>query len=61
MYFEASKKNYYRFPSENSIKDYDELPYYPNIPLITADNQYNQHEASSGNQQTTSSDHDNLE
>lgn len=29
MYFESSKKNYYRFPSLNSIHDLDSRYYFP--------------------------------
>lgn len=29
MYFESSKKNYYRFPSLNSIQDLDSRYYFP--------------------------------
>lgn len=29
MYFEHSKKNYYRFPSKNSVTDFDvKVPFY---------------------------------
>jgi hypothetical protein len=29
MYFEPTRKNYYRFPSFSSVQDFDERHYYP--------------------------------
>ncbi len=29
MYYEPVKKTYYRFPSQSSVKDFDEKYYYP--------------------------------
>lgn len=38
MYFESSKKNYYRFPSVNSIHEMDSRYYFPEKPYATGDN-----------------------
>jgi hypothetical protein len=35
MYFEPSKKIYYRFPSTNSINDLDSRYYFPEKPSHT--------------------------
>ncbi|MDF2537692.1 MAG: hypothetical protein K0S76_713 [Herbinix sp.] len=35
MYFEPSKKTYYRFPSTNSINDLDSRYYFPEKPIHT--------------------------
>lgn len=32
MYFEPAKKTYYRFPSSNSINDFDTRYYFPEKP-----------------------------
>lgn len=37
MYFEPSKKNYYRFPSTNSIQDMDSKYYFPDKPYSSGE------------------------
>jgi hypothetical protein len=48
MYFEPSKKTYYRFPSTDSINDLDSRYYFPEKPGHTImdarfDNSYSSH------------------
>ncbi len=38
MYFESSKKTYYRFPSTNSINEMDSKYYFPEKPYASGDN-----------------------
>ncbi len=40
MYFEPSKKVYYRFPSEKSITELDNRMYFPEKPAHTAENSH---------------------
>jgi len=38
MYYEQPvKKTYYRFPSQNSIRNFDEKYYYPNQPYSSGE------------------------
>jgi hypothetical protein len=46
MYFEPTKKTYYRFPSLTSIHDFDSKHYYPDKPHTTGDDtRYHNHVA----------------
>lgn len=38
MYFEPSKKNYYRFPSVSSIHEMDSKFYFPEKPYASGEN-----------------------
>ncbi len=38
MYFEASKKTYYRFPSQNSVNEMDSKYYFPDRPYTSGEN-----------------------
>lgn len=38
MYFDPSKKNYYRFPSSNSIHEMDLKYYFPDKPYASGEN-----------------------
>lgn len=38
MYFEPSKKNYYRFPSVNSVHEMDSRNYFPDKAYASGDN-----------------------
>ena len=38
MYFNASKKNYYRFPSKDSVNEMDSKYYFPDKPYASGDN-----------------------
>ena len=38
MYFEASKKSYYRFPSMNSVTEMDSKYYFPEKPYESGEN-----------------------
>lgn len=38
MYFEPSKKTYYRFPSSNSIQEMDLKYYFPDKPYANGEN-----------------------
>jgi hypothetical protein len=38
MYFEPSKKTYYRFPSTNSIHEMDSKYYFPDKPYASGEN-----------------------
>lgn len=38
MYFEPSKKNYYRFPSSNSVHEMDMRFYFPEKPYANGEN-----------------------
>jgi hypothetical protein len=38
MYFEPSKKTYYRFPSSNSIQEMDSKYYFPDKPYASGEN-----------------------
>lgn len=38
MYFEPSKKTYYRFPSSNSIQKMDQKFYFPEKPYENGEN-----------------------
>lgn len=40
MYFEPSKKTYYRFPSTESIKDFDSKNYFPDKPYASGENSH---------------------
>lgn len=37
MYYEPSKKTYYRFPSSNSIKEIDSRYYFPDRPYSSGE------------------------
>lgn len=37
MYYEPSKKTYYRFPSTNSIKELDSRYYFPDKPYSSGE------------------------
>lgn len=37
MYFEPSKKNYYRFPSSTSIQELDKKYYFPDKPYASGE------------------------
>jgi hypothetical protein len=37
MYFEPSKKNYYRFPSSVSIQEFDKKYYFPDKPYANGE------------------------
>lgn len=37
MYYEPSKKTYYRFPSANSIKELDSRYYFPDKPFSSGE------------------------
>ena len=37
MYFEPTRKNYYRFPSFSSVQDFDERHYYPDKPYSSGE------------------------
>lgn len=37
MYFEPSRKTYYRFPSNNSINDFDSRYYFPDKPYSSGE------------------------
>ena len=38
MLFEPSKKNYYRFPSSNSVREMDLKYYFPDKPYANGEN-----------------------
>lgn len=38
MYFESSKKTYYRFPSANSVHQMDSKNYFPDKPYASGEN-----------------------
>ena len=38
MYFESTKKNYYRFPSINSFNEMDSKYYFPEKPYASGEN-----------------------
>lgn len=38
MYFEPVKKTYYRFPSQNSIRNFDEKYHYPQQTYASGEN-----------------------
>jgi hypothetical protein len=38
MYFEPTKKTYYRFPSLTSVHDFDSKHYYPDKPYSSGEN-----------------------
>ena len=38
MYFEPAKKTYYRFPSANSVQNYDARHYYPEQTYASGEN-----------------------
>lgn len=40
MYFDASKKNYYRFPSINSVNQMDSKYYFPERPYSSGENSH---------------------
>lgn len=40
MYFEPTKKTYYRFPSTESIKDFDSKYYFPEKPYASGENSH---------------------
>ena len=40
MYFEPVKKTYYRFPSANSVQNYDAKHYYPEQPYASGENNH---------------------
>lgn len=37
MYFEPTRKSYYRFPSYSSVQDFDEHHYYPDKPYASGE------------------------
>lgn len=45
MYFEPSKKTYYRFPSARSVTKLDNRMYFPEKPTYTKDNSIYQNTA----------------
>lgn len=40
MYFDASKKNYYRFPSISSVNQMDSKYYFPEKPYQSGENSH---------------------
>ncbi|MDF2845384.1 MAG: hypothetical protein K0R00_3810 [Herbinix sp.] len=52
MYFEPSKKSYYRFPSINSVHQMDSRNYFPEKPYASGEN--NAREVRSNTNLTTS-------
>ena len=37
MYYESAKKTYYRFPSLNSVQNFDRRYYYPDQPYASGE------------------------
>lgn len=55
MYFEPSKKTYYRFPSTRSVYELDNRMYFPTKPAHATNDSYNNHPTNAYMQENTRS------